>query len=267
MKHFIRIILLILLSAATTLAQSQTTVSASADSKQSSSVNQTDKSINLQSGTQLMAELQNTIDARKAKAGQQVILKTTQAIKAHGQEVVKKGAKLFGHITEVKQKSSAEAMSSLSIVFDKLESGSLDIPISATITSITQAMSHTTLNDQGLSSDTLASSNSRTTAPSPSGGGGLLGGVTQTVGGVLNTTTQTVGGVTGATTDTVGRTTGSLGSTLSGIQITQSSNASAEGNSTLWVTGGNLRLEKGTSIKLSLTKEASISKEKQRQRN
>ncbi len=264
MKHLIWMMFLMLLSGATTTAQTPS-ASASGSNRQSVTVTRNDETINLQSGTQLVAELQNTIDARRAKAGQQVILKTTQAIKADKEVIVKKGAKLIGHITEVQHKSEAGAMASLSIVFDKLESGALRVPISATITSVTQAMTHTALSDSSLNSDTMASSSSRASTPSPSGGG-LLGGVTQTVGGVLNTTTPAVGGVTSATADTVGRTSGALGSTLSGIQITQSSNATAEGNSTLSVTGGNLRLEKGTSLKLSLTEATEVSRQK-RQKN
>jgi hypothetical protein len=86
----------------------------------------------------------------------------------------------------------------------------------------------------------------------------LLGGVTNTVGGVVNTTTQTVGGVTNTVGETVGSTTQTVGNTVRGIQISQSASANAEGSSTLSLTGGNLRLEKGTTLNLRLTQSASV---------
>src|SRR5690348_4818282 len=50
----------------------------------------------LSSVTNLQAELQNTLDVRNAKIGDQVILKTTQAIKQNGQVVIPKGTNLIG---------------------------------------------------------------------------------------------------------------------------------------------------------------------------
>lgn len=98
--------------------------------------------------------------------------------------------------------------------------------------------------------------------------GGLLGGVGNTVGGVVNTTTSTSGNVMGNTTSavdsTLGATTsvttnpaGNLGGSLRGLQITQSSDASAEGGSTLSVTGRNLRLESRTIFNLSVSNSTS----------
>ena len=63
------------------------------------------KSINIESGIRLAAELQNTIDVRKARVGDEVLLKTTKPIKAEGRTVVAKGACLLGHVTEVAQTS------------------------------------------------------------------------------------------------------------------------------------------------------------------
>src|SRR5438132_13381059 len=57
--------------------------------------------LNLQSGTQLTAQLENTLDARHAKVGDRVVLKTTQAIKQSGEIVVPKGSRLLGRVTDV----------------------------------------------------------------------------------------------------------------------------------------------------------------------
>jgi hypothetical protein len=122
-------------------------------------------------------------------------------------------------------------MSSLNIVFDHLQNGTMEIPINAAITSITQAMNHTAVDDGMFDSNTSANSSSRASSRSQQSGG-LIGGATNTVGGVVNSTTETAG-----------HTSGSLGQTLKGVQIMQSSNAKADGTSTLSLTGGDLRLE------------------------
>ena len=81
---------------------------------------------------------------------------------------------------------------------------------------------------------------------------------------VVNTTTSTVGNVAGSTTNAVGSTVGAtkgtareLGGSLSGLQITQSSNVSAESGSTLSLTGRNLRLESGATFNLAVSNSTS----------
>jgi hypothetical protein len=214
----------------------------------------------LASGTEISGQLQNSLDVKKAKVGDEVILKTTKHIKQDGQVVVKKGSNIVGHITEVQQKTKGEATSKLSVVFDSLQNGKMLMPISATIVSLTQAQTSANVNNS--SADVFGSSSTGTSAQtsggSSSGGGGLLGGVTNTVGGVVNTTTNTVGGVTNTVGSTVGGTTNTLGGTLKGIQISQSANAEANGSSTLSLTGKNLRLEKGTTFNLKISESSSV---------
>ncbi|HRH41549.1 MAG TPA: hypothetical protein PKY82_07900 [Pyrinomonadaceae bacterium] len=211
----------------------------------------------LESGTQISGQLQNSIDVKKAKVGDQVVLKTTQAIKQNGKTVVNKGSNIVGRVTEVQQKTKGQAMSKIGVVFDSLQNGKMMMPISATIVSLTQAQSSASLNDN--SADIMGSSSTNTTTRTTgSNSGGLLGGVTNTVGSVVNTTTNTVGGVTNTVGQTVGNTTNTLGGTLKGIQISQSSDVSAQGSSTLSLQGGNLHLEKGTTFNLRLTEASSV---------
>ena len=248
MKKNILAFSLLMLCALPVLAQTQN-ASAQVDSK--TSATQNDKAVTLESGTHLTAQLQNRLDTRKAKAGNSVILKTSQDFKSQEGIIVKKGSRLIGHIIEVRRQTKGEKMSSLSIVFDYVQNGTTELPISATITSITQVMNQAAVDDGMLNSTTNATSNNTDSSRSQSSGG-LVGGVTGTVGGVVNTTTNTIGGVVNSTTDTLGRTTASVGRTLNGIQITQSNKAKADGSSTLSLTGGDLRLEKGTSFNLIL---------------
>jgi hypothetical protein len=267
MKRSILAISLSLPCAMVAYAQNgETRAAGAAGNHTSAAVNQTDKNIKLESGTRLTGELQNTIDVRRVKVGDQVVLKTTQAIKSRGRTIAGKGSRLVGHITEVTQKSEGNGESRVGILFNRLELGSLEVPISATITSITSARAGARgNNDSMFENDTSASGSARAASSSrPSSNGGLVG----DVGGVVNSTTSTVGGVVGSTTSTVGTTvdssTEAVGSTaggvarsLSAIQISQSSSTSVEGSSILSLQGGNVRLEKGTNFNLVLTQSAS----------
>jgi hypothetical protein len=242
-----------------------------ASNQTSSAASARNRSINLDAGTRLAGELQSTIDARKAKVGDQVVLKTTQAIKSQGRTVVGKGSRLIGHVTEVSQKSKSNGESRVGLLFDRLEGGSLNMPIVATITSVVNGTASARANDQDIfASDANSATSSRASSGgsrSSSANGGLLGGVvnstTSTVGNVVGGTTAAVGSTVNSTANVVGNTANGLGSSLGGIQISQSSNTSVEGSSVLSLQGGNLRLEKGTTFNLMLTQSASASTSKQ----
>lgn len=221
-----------------------------------------DKSINIDSGTRLAGELQNTIDVRKAQVGDQVVLKTTQAIKSQGRTVVGKGARLLGHVTEVAQKSKDNNQSRIGILFDRLERGSLAMPISATITSITSGRANAGAgNDDLFGSSSSSGSASGSAAAGSSSSPGLLGGVVNTtastVGNVVGNTTSAAGSTVNSTTNAVGNTASGVGRSLGRIQIAQSSSTSVSAGSTLSLQGGNLRLEKGTNFNLLVNQSAS----------
>jgi hypothetical protein len=205
----------------------------------------------LQSGTSIEAQLQQTLDVKNASVGDEVVLTTTKAIKQNGRTVVQKGTRLIGRVTEVQQKTKENAQSRLGVIFDRIEGKNLSAPLSATIISMTQANAGATVADT-LDSDISGSASGSGSVSRTSSGGGLLGGVTNTVGGVVNTTTNTVGGVTNTAVKTVDGTTQSLGKTVNGIRLSQSSNTSANGSTTLSTSNKNLRLEKGVTFQLRL---------------
>jgi hypothetical protein len=207
--------------------------------------------LQIDSDTRLAAQLQQTLDVRKAKVGDQVVLKTTEAIKSNGRTVVAKGARLVGRVTEVKARAQGASSSSIGLVFDRLESGALTTPITATITSITEAHAQAQMSDDDLGASASGSSSTR---GGTSSGGGLLGGVSNTVGGVVDTTTNATGQVVGATTGAAN----GVGRTVSGLRITQSTSADAQGGSTLSLLGGNLLLEKNTTFHLVLNESAGV---------
>jgi hypothetical protein len=240
----------------TSLAMAQNShVGGRADAGNTTSVEQGARHLELRSGTSLTAQLENSLDARRTKVGERVVLRTTEAIKENGKTVVAKGARLVGHVTDVQQKADGAGQSSISLAFDQLQSGSLTTPITATITSVTATRTGASMNDDGFGTDTRAVGSARSSQQSSSGG--LLGGAGGAVGGVLNTATDTVGGVTRAAGETVGSTTSNVDRTVGAIRISESSSATAEGGSTLSVSGDNLRLEKGTAMHLRLDQAAS----------
>ncbi len=92
----------------------------------------------LQAGTGIEAQLQQTLDVKNARIGDQVVMKVTRSIKQNGRTVVEKGSKLVGRVTEVQQKTKNNAMSKLGVVFDRIQGESLNLPISASIVSFSQ---------------------------------------------------------------------------------------------------------------------------------
>lgn len=160
-------------------------------------------------------------------------------------------------------------------MFERIEKGSTQIPITASIVSITQARARADAqNEDVFEAEARSNASARSTTAarsqpqSSSQSGGLLGGVGNTVGGVVNNTTSVAGNVVGNTTaavsSTVGATTragadttGNVASSLGRIQIMHSTDASVQSSSTLTLQGGNLRLEHGTTFKLLITSSAS----------
>jgi len=272
MRKLIFAISLAVICATASFAQTARS-SSSASASSNSSVSKQGRQVNIQSDTQVAAQLENTLDVRHAKPGDRVVMKTLQPIKQNGETIVPKGSRLVGHVTDVAQRTRSNGESRIGIALDSLQRGSTNIPITGSIVSVTQASNRTTAsNDDLFASDTMASSSSsaRTTSSTSSsrGGGGLLSGVGNTVGGVTNTATSTVGSVVGNTTsavgNTVGNTTGTVRNTtgntvgaVNGIQVSSSSNASAGGGSTLSLGNGNLKLESGTTFNLLISGSAS----------
>ena len=212
-------------------------------------------------GTIVDAELMNSIDVRKSKVGDQVLLRTSKAIKSNGDTAVAKGTTLVGRITEIQQKTKENAQSRIGMLFDRIEGKNLNAPISVSILSMTGLRSTAGAGDSDAFTDTGLMSGSRALAQrsSNSGGGGLLGGVGNTVGGVVNTTTQTAGNVVGGVTQTTGNVVngvtrtagdavGSVGPTVNGIQISQSMGGSASGSTSFSSQRKDLRIVKGVTF-------------------
>ena len=74
----------------------------------------------LPAGSTLQAELIAPVDARKNKAGGEVLAKVTHDVKASGNVVIPKGSRVVGHVTEVKSRSKDQPSSKVGVVFDRV---------------------------------------------------------------------------------------------------------------------------------------------------
>lgn len=210
----------------------------------------------LQAGSTMQAQLTKPLDARKNKAGDEVIAKTTQDVKSDGHVVIPKGSKLVGHVTEVRAQTKDQAGSALGIAFDRalMKSGT-SVPISLNIQAIgraqaTAAAAEDDMTTGGAGGSAMGSPSARTS------GGGLLNGVGSTSGRVLNTASSTAGAAaTGAGSVSGPLASGSLTSTsqgvvgLRGLSLAADASNSTHG-SLITSNGGNVHLDSGTELVL-----------------
>ena len=226
--------------------------------KSGKSTPQSDSLATISNVTDVHARLQNTLDARHAKVGDEVILKTIQPIKQNGETIVPKGSTLVGRITEVTARQSNKGNSRLGIVFDRLEGKDISTAIDASIVSMTNEAATAPVPDAfepAMAPTSPSSSGSRGSGGGllgSGGAGGLLGGAGNSAGGLLNTATSTVGTVTNPVLGTATGAAGTVGSTINGIQITNS----LSGSAVLSSGNKNVRVEKGTTFHLNIAKPA-----------
>jgi hypothetical protein len=124
-----------------TAAQAQTSSGASGQTSGQTSVENGNKpeqnapiNASLAGGWPISAELRSSLDSKKAKQGDALEARMTEAIKANGKTILPEGTKLVGHVTQVSSKSKGEADSSLGLAFDKaiLKSGE-EVPLNVSI--------------------------------------------------------------------------------------------------------------------------------------
>jgi hypothetical protein len=93
----------------------------------------------LENGSILYAELTKTIDAKKAKVGDPVSAVMVADVLAHGKIVVRRDAKLLGHVTEAQIHSKDTPESRLGIVFDKVITKDGEVPFQSLLLAIRPA--------------------------------------------------------------------------------------------------------------------------------
>jgi hypothetical protein len=126
--------------------------------------------VTLPSGTAVNAELNSSVDSKKAKVGDKVEAHTTEEIKYAGKIIVPKGAKLEGHVTEATARSKGDSGSTLAIQFDKaIAKKGEEIPLNVAILAIAAPQPDFSGGAPGSGSD------SRSGGSSPTGNGSPMG--------------------------------------------------------------------------------------------
>jgi hypothetical protein len=254
--------------------QASTSVQSSASGSTAAGADQ--NGLQLEQGQTIHANLEHSLDAKKCKPGDPVEARTTEDMKQDGNVVLKKGARLHGHVTEAQARSKGNAESSLGVVFDSVETkkgGEMPMHLGIQALAAPSSQTATSLNDDG---GMLGSSGGGAGSARASGGGGLLGGARGTVGGATSVAGNATGslegnaghavdGTVGATTRTAGGATTNIGGLNAAGQLTSgsrgvfglqgltlaSTTSSATQASVVSSTSRNVHLDSGTQMELA----------------
>ena len=248
---------------------------AEAQSHSNASVNTGESNLNLGNGTQLQAMLKNTLDSKQAENGQQFLLKTTKDVKAGGQNVIKKGSTLVGHVVTTHSKAEGKGQAEMTLMIDGIQQGDQMIPLQAVFVGMMQ-QSLQTMADSDVSSamPPMATPQRSSGGGGLLGGGGVIGGTTGAVNSTLGATSQTVGSIGSSTLETGGTLSNTSNGTLSTANSVTNTNALNEPGRLLFSlqngltattssrlsgatefkrAGKDVKLEKGTEFVLAIT--------------
>lgn len=248
-------------------AQASAASAASAASSTAAAASTKGQSAEISNGTKISAELMSNVDASKAKEGDKVEARVTKNVKQHGKVVVRKGDRLVGHVTSVKNSVNGKAGSGLGVAFDQLVQGNSTTQLNTVLTSVFAADG----SGQAEESDSMGMAPMPAPVAVPAGGGGgrgLLGAAGGAVGSVGSTvgaagsTLGRAGGAVGATTQNTLGANSSLGLATPVRQIRIGSSASAESSagtsSMLSTRTGDLRLASGTRMQFRVAGDSSV---------
>src|ERR1700733_9862864 len=133
--------------------------------------------VRIAAGSVIPVQLAKTIDAKKAKTGDEVIAKVTMDMKSNsGDVLVAKDTKVIGHVTEAQPRNKEQKESELGIAFDRTvtKSGEMQMPMSIqAIIAPPNANSNNGAsgNDQSAASAPSSSPSSTPSSSSRMGGG------------------------------------------------------------------------------------------------
>jgi hypothetical protein len=117
-------------------------------------------------GSVIPVELTKSIDAKKAKSGDEVVAKVTMDLKSNSGEVVfAKDTKVVGHVTEAQARNKDQKESQVGIMFDKAvtKTGDMQLPMSIQAVIAPQNPNNT---DQGGNANNATAATAGTARPS-----------------------------------------------------------------------------------------------------
>lgn len=207
-------------------------------------------------GSVIPVQLTKTIDAKKAKTGDEVLAKVTTDMKTQtGQVLVPKDTKIIGHVTEAQARHKDEKESQLGIAFNQavLNKQQVQLPMSI------QAV----IGQENNNSNNAAADNGGGGAPAPSAGGSsgsAMGGRSPNMGSGQSQAPNAPSGAAPSGNDETssagsrrpqitGQTQGVIG--ISNVTLSQASNN--QQGSVLTSEKNNVKLESGTMLLLKVT--------------
>jgi hypothetical protein len=225
----------------------------------------------LAAGTAVNAELDRSLDSKKARAGDAVTARTTEAVKEDGKVVLPKGTKLAGRVTRASARSKGDSDSTLAVQFDRaeLKSGQ-EVALQLNVQAMAAAPGVAPIGGddlQGMGSGNAGASGGGRAGVGPTVGGAASGAastvprttesVTGAANSTVNSTTNSASGAAGAAGATAqGTTQGAVGGFNSSGQLAANSHGvfgltglslSAEGSNT---TQGSVIASSGKSVRI-----------------
>jgi hypothetical protein len=197
--------------------------------------------------TTVNAELNSSIDSKKAKAGDQIVAHITEAVKSSdGRTILPNGTKLVGHVTRASARSNGQGEAMLALQFDKaMLKDKQEMPLNVVIQAVaapSQAFSSVPEPTANPGSTGSAPSN-----PSVSGSRGARPDSTPTQQYPSAGPNSTASGEANSAGPLPANTRGVYG--LQGLQI----NANANGEGTVLTSNGkNVHLDGGTRLLLAV---------------
>lgn len=206
----------------------------------------------LQPGSLIYAELSKSIDSKKAKVGDPVVAKATQAVLSHGKIVIPKNTKIIGRLTAATARTKDQPQARLGIAFDRAElKDGTQVPLtSATIQALASAVSL----DQPPTNVTNGTGGMPDASGMPNARSGGMGGMSSPMGGAQTPFPSNTG--TGSADPTIGTGTsnpntgaplnaGSRGvSGMPGVRL----EPQPGGGGLVSADGKNIKLDSGTQI-------------------
>ena len=99
--------------------------------------NPANETVKIAPGSVIPVQLTKTIDAKKAKQGDEVVAKVTMDMKTDGGQIlVPKDTTVVGHVTEAQARNKEQKESQVGIIFDKAKMKSRDMPLPMSIQAI-----------------------------------------------------------------------------------------------------------------------------------
>lgn len=257
-------------SVAQTSTQTSAQASTSANNVQAGASIDASSGSGLPSGTAINAELTSGVDAKKAKQGDIVSARTTDAVKIAGKVIVPKGTKLVGHVERASARAKGDSESMLAISFDRaiLKHGE-ELALNMGIQAIAAPRAAVSAADMDMEANGAASGAvTQTSMGSPrSTLGGVASSAGGVAGGVANTAANTAGTAGEALDSTArsGASAGAVGGLNAAGQLSSNSRgvfglnglslSTAESGAThtgvITSAGKNIHLESGTRLLLS----------------